>query len=292
LGNGARIARSEYETSGLEEGPAAPPERGEAEAAGSESGGSYPASSPSRARSSRLSFQWIVIVTLLATALVRLSATAGAADVTTGPPDPRGFRFRHVTEGSGTPVRFNPCAPIHYVINPDNAPAGGIQDVHTAVRMTSEATGIEFVYDGATDEVFEHPRASVQKDLYGERWAPILVSWVPQLPDLLLTESGGSPLGLGGSNFATNSDGDIVYVSGAATFQASADLRPGFGGRTWGQVILHELGHVVGLDHFDGTDSVMNPSLGLRPAAWGDGDRAGLWELGVGGSCVETPPLP
>jgi len=37
-----------------------------------------------------------------------------------------------------------------------------------------------------------------------------------------------------------------------------------------------EIGHVVGLGHVDERDYVMNPVLGLRPAAWGEGDRAGL----------------
>lgn len=252
-----------------------------------------PASSgTAQARSSRTPNKAVVIAILLVTALIRLTTIAGATDVTAGAIDPRGFRFRHVAEESGAPVRYNACTPLHYVINPRNAPPGGVDDANTAVRMTAQATGLKFVYDGTTEEVFHHPRESYQPDRYGERWAPILISWLPDLPNLLNHEAGKRPLGMGGSSYATNADGDLVYVSGATTFDSTAELRSGFGGRTWGQVILHELGHVVGLDHFEGGDSVMNPSLGLRPAAWGDGDRAGLWELGVGSPCLETPPLP
>jgi hypothetical protein len=234
----------------------------------------------------------IVIVMLLVTALIKLSTSAGAADVTTGVLDPRGFRFQYVGSETGAPVRYNSCTPVHYTINPQNAPPGGVEDAHTAIRMTSEATGLRFIYDGATAEVFVHPREPYQPDRYGERWAPILISWVPGLPDLRMDGAGEKALGLGGSSFATNADGDVVYVTGAATFDSSATLRSGFGGRTWGLVILHELGHVLGLDHVEGGESVMYPSLGLRSASWGDGDRAGLWELGVGGPCVQTPALP
>jgi hypothetical protein len=251
-----------------------------------------PRSSSTGARTTRTSNKAVIIVALLVTALVKLTTIAGATNVTTGSIDPRGFQFRHVSEETGAPVRYNPCAPIHYVINPGNAPAGGVDDVHTAVRMTSQATGLKFVYDGTTDEVFVHPRDSYQPDRYGERWAPILISWMSDLPGLPNHEAGRTPLGMGGSSYAPSADDALAYVSGAATFDSTADLRSGFGGRTWGQVILHELGHVFGLDHFEGGDSVMHPSLGLRAAAWGEGDRAGLWELGVGSPCLETPALP
>jgi hypothetical protein len=251
-----------------------------------------PGSSTAGAHSTRTANKAVVIVALLVTALVKLTTIADAANVTAGPVDPRGFQFRHVSEETGEPVRYNPCAPIHYVINPRNAPPGGVDDVHTAIRMSSQATGLKFVYDGTTDEVFVHPRDSYQPDTYGERWAPILISWMSDLPGLPNHEAGRRPLGMGGSSYALNADDALVYVSGAATFDSTADLRSGFGGRTWGQVIIHELGHVFGLDHYEGGDSVMHPSLGLRAAAWGEGDRAGLWELGVGNPCLETPALP
>ena len=89
-----------------------------------------------------------------------------------------------------------------------------------------------------------------------------------------------------------NDSGKPVYVTGTATFDATTELRSGFGGETWGQVILHELGHVVGLGHVDDSTSVMNPALGLRPAAWGKGDRAGLWQLGIGAPCLKAPSVP
>ena len=62
-----------------------------------------------------------------------------------------GFLFLDRTE-QGTPTRWNPCDPIHYVVNATLAPPGSIEDVHEAVRRVSAATGIEFDYEGTTDE--------------------------------------------------------------------------------------------------------------------------------------------
>jgi hypothetical protein len=80
-------------------------------------------------------------------------------------------------------------------------------------------------------------------------------------------------------------------VSGVLILNANAGLRSGFGGETWGQVMLHEFGHVMGLGHVGDAKQVMTPVLELRPAAWGSGDRAGLRELGIGSPCLDVPPV-
>jgi hypothetical protein len=57
--------------------------------------------------------------------------------------DGRGFLFLDRTD-AGDPTRWNPCEPIHYVVNASLAPPGSIEDVHEAVDMISRATGIPF----------------------------------------------------------------------------------------------------------------------------------------------------
>jgi len=207
--------------------------------------------------------------------------------------DARGFRPSFVDVNSNTPVRYNPCEAIHYAINPALAPPSAIEDVRTAFEMTAETTGMEFVYDGTTDEIPTPERSSYQPDRYGRRWAPVLIGWTSGAPFSITSEvAGASTIGAGGSVYEFNEDGRPVYVTGLAVFDAGADLRPGFGGQTWGQAMLHELGHIVGLGHVDDPASVMNPVIGLRAASWGGADREGLWALGMGGACVRTPALP
>ena len=221
------------------------------------------------------------------------SSGLGVPRLAHGPMDARGFRVARVHADSGDPVRYNPCEPIHYVINPALAPASGVEDIHTAIEMTSQASGLRFVYDGTTTELPMKDRPSYQPDRYGDRWAPILVSWSNNLEQSATGPEGTKTIGWGGSAAELNEHGEAVLVTGMATFDATAtEIPEGFGGETWGQAMLHEFGHVLGLDHHSTSDSVMHPQMGLRAAMWGPGDRAGLWSLGLGSPCIGIPQTP
>ena len=61
------------------------------------------------------------------------------------------------TRPDGSPVRWNPCRPIHYVTNLERAPQNEFADIREAVRRVSEATCIRFVYDGPTSAAVALP---------------------------------------------------------------------------------------------------------------------------------------
>lgn len=202
---------------------------------------------------------------------------------------PQGFKFLGLSPGTDMPVRYDPCSELRYVINPQLAPARGVDDIHKAVGRASDATGIEFVFEGFTDEVPGRNRPSYIPERYGKRWAPLLVGWRPH-DSAVFSEH---DTGIGGSAYVANDDGRLVYITGSIALDASERLDSGFGaGRTWGKVILHELGHVLGLDHVTDPAEVMNGSLVTSPATWGAGDLAGLRRLGRLAGCLDVPRLP
>ena len=115
-----------------------------------------------------------------------------------------------------------------------------------------------FVDDGLTHEAPSSDRAAYDPQLYGKRWAPVLVAWsTPEETPALA----GDTVGIGGAAPVTR-DGLSVYVTGAVTLDAPgmAELlaTPGGVNGAYG-VITHELGHVVGLDHVDDPSQLMNP---------------------------------
>lgn len=197
-----------------------------------------------------------------------------------------GFRFSRVDPATRNPVRYNPCEPIHYTIDDRVAPPGAVDDTHRAVEIMSSATGIEFVYDGTTDES-EFARQAYQPDRYGDRWAPVLIGWHHFGENVLSP----TPLGEGGSEARQNEAGDWVYVTGKASLNADAPgVERGFGqGDTWGRILLHELGHVLGLGHSTDQEQLMYPTVTDTRARLGIADRLGLASLGQASGCLSTP---
>lgn len=179
---------------------------------------------------------------------------------------------------------YDPCRPVHYVVRPDNAPPGADQLVEQAVAKVSAATGLRFVYDGYTSEAPTAERESYQPDRYGKRWAPVLIAWSTpeESPGLA-----GNVDGLGGSAYAYTTGRPYVLVAGQVELDAP-DLAEALqwpeGSRYARAVIMHELAHVVGLDHVDDPTQLMNPE-GTDVTEFAAGDLAGLARLG-GGQCV------
>ena len=184
-----------------------------------------------------------------------------------------------------TPVAYDPCRVVHYVVRPDGSPAGGEEMVHAAVARLGRATGLVFGYDGPTDEVPTPERAAFQPDRYGDRWAPVLVSWrtaaeAPRLAGDVVGEAGSLAVSLG--------EGPRVYVTGTVTLDAEQFPeileQPG-GAATASGVVLHELAHLVGLDHVADESQLLHPETVPGVTDYAAGDLAGLARLGQG-PCV------
>jgi hypothetical protein len=191
------------------------------------------------------------------------------------------------------PMRYDPCVPVRFVINPEGAPAGAIDEVREAFTRLGEAAGIAFVDGGFTAErhrrIGEEKRPAYQPTRYGVgRWAPILISWVSAVEEPVLD---GDVLGYGGSTSHWNADSDQAYVSGEVVFDRELSLvRPGFGpGLTRGNLVLHELAHLAGLDHVDQRSELMHAKISDRsPDGYGAGDLAGLAHVGAAAGCLRV----
>jgi hypothetical protein len=191
------------------------------------------------------------------------------------------YQFVRHQSGSPDPVTYDPCRPIHYVVNPAREPMGAAGSVRSAIAAVSSATGLTFVDDGTTTESYSNSRSLYQPDRYGKRWAPVLIDFTGPADNPLFTTG---PVGVGGSSYVGTSDGHLTFVTGAVDVDAEEAARLVADPR---QVLLsavleHELGHVVGLAHVDDITQLMYPSAGHGIASYGSGDLTGLAQLGRG----------
>jgi len=199
-------------------------------------------------------------------------------------PDGPGYALMRTADGQR--VRYNPCAPIHYVVNPDGAPSAWRADVAAATSAISFATGLTFVDDGTTTERPRRLRPLTQPDRYGPGWAPVLVAWTrPGETDLVPFGAAGN----GGSMWVRSGGHQPVLVSGQVLLDAAmaARLPAGVDSRlTHGRFLAHEFGHLVGLAHSKDPAALMFPDVGWNTDVLTAGDRAGLAQLGISRGCL------
>ena len=207
------------------------------------------------------------------------AATGRLLPPVAGPSGSGGFAF--MASSAAGPARYDPCRPIHLVVNDAAAPPGADAIVAPAVERVSAATGLSIVVDGPTDEPATEHRPTSDPARYGRGWSPVLLAWTTprQIPRL-----GGATAGLGGSSAVQDSRGRLVYVTGTVYLDGpdlSAALARPHGRAQVTAIVLHELGHLVGLDHVSSPDELMFRS-NVGRTSYGPGDLRGLALLGQG----------
>jgi hypothetical protein len=178
------------------------------------------------------------------------------------------------------PVGYDPCKPIRLVINPADGPEGGEQLVLDAMEHVEELTGLRFSYEGVSDEP---PRTSDSSTVVfsgGQVKAPpALVGWADED---VVEELEGDVAGIGGSA-SVETRGRLRYVTGSIVLDAElfSELMDDDGGREEARaIVLHELGHLLGLAHVqDGAELMNEENFGLLE--YGKGDLNGLAKLGA-----------
>jgi hypothetical protein len=173
-------------------------------------------------------------------------------------------------EEEGRPVGFDPCQPIPFVTHLDQAPPEGRALLDEAVAALEEASGLDFVDEGRTDEL-PSPDRQERLDRYGDRYAPVLVSWRTAAED---PELEGDTVGHA-SPIAVDPDGSgLRIVTGQVVMDADETDRD-----LVLMTLLHELGHLVGLNHVEDESELMHAES-VVPPVYTPGALKGLAQLG------------
>jgi hypothetical protein len=198
--------------------------------------------------------------------------------------------FRFLERVGGAPVRWNPCDTITYAVNAAGAISPVRPDLKEALRRVTRATGIEFRSVGTTRETFI--RAYQRMRYEGViRKAKLILIWVHHEAYLAILQRLNDPRP--SIAFAKTMAGLFAhqdqYFGGIVVMDADATATRGFGYRyAHGSVLLHELGHIMGLNHVRDPDQLMysgrHPNFSVR--TFGRGDLEGLRRLGAGAGCL------
>ena len=175
-------------------------------------------------------------------------------------PDPP-YRFRQTADGE--PIRWRACLSMHWRYNPAGEPSpGAIDVVRAAVAEISAASGVQMIEDGVTSIDVSDPNQALTNLAEGE----VVIGFA----------SPGSPaIPLAGSDedLPANVDPNAFVGSSARTQPSGADITTGTvalnredamklpldfsSNASSGALLLHEIGHVVGLQHVAPSTQIM-----------------------------------
>ena len=195
-----------------------------------------------------------------------------------------GKSYEHAFLVTSQVARWDPCTVIGWRVN--RRARIGLADTKAAFWQLGQATGFTFRYRGVitgVPQVGSNPWWPADTHIVVARARRSQSSLFDYAPT---ADAVAGPYYLSGYQ---NPDGSAAYriASGSIVIRAGLHLRGGYGwGITRGDVLLHELGHLMGLAHYPSTDEMMYPVMTRSRARYGRGDLAGLEEHGARMGCL------
>jgi hypothetical protein len=211
--------------------------------------------------------------TVVALALVFVVTHGGLSALGTG--GQGSYSFLEVQPGTGSvPVTYSSCRPVTVEFN-----LHGVEDLTTTRQVLLQALG-EASAASHLNVVFV--RDSLRRPRPGgatETGYPVLIAFTDsdEMHDMV------GVAGRGGSSWIER-NGLRTYVSGQIVLERRYwnKTLPGWHGKEQTRaIVMHELGHVLGLGHVDDRHEIMSQD-GSGQYEYGPGDRTGLARLGRG----------
>ncbi|GAC1444427.1 MAG: hypothetical protein NVS3B26_01720 [Mycobacteriales bacterium] len=196
------------------------------------------------------------------------------------------YKFSSILDGA--PVRWNPCQAIHWRANVARGPVGGLDVLKAAVAHIAATTGTSWVYDGVTPTV---PSTGYLPTTPTNTNKPVLIGWTDGNSSDLLSGQPAQVLGMTRTTWFGVDDGmghRAAATRAAVVALDRTDRLPLRGVQSWSATALHELGHVMGLDHPADSRQLMAATLPNVPTLQA-GDNTGLVHLGRSAGCVTIP---
>jgi hypothetical protein len=199
--------------------------------------------------------------------------------------------FKFLERVADEPVRWNPCDTITYAVNTGDVGRRVLPDFRAALHRVTDATGIRFRSVGVSRESYVRAYNRMRyRGVIGK--AALIVIWLDHddFEALLRRTRDRRPIIAFAKTMAGLYANRDQYFGGIIVMDAGATSILGFGYRyAHGVVMLHELGHIMGLDHVKDPDQVMysgrRPEYSVRD--YGDGDLEGLRRLGQDAGCLD-----
>ena len=192
---------------------------------------------------------------------------APAAPVSPAPAPAGSYTFAMVA-ADGTVARWDPCSTVEVWVNFADAHDGARDALAAALLEATLVTGLAFAVHETDSREGRHGPGT------------LTVLWQHDAEQPAFRDG---TIGLGGGAFDA---GEIVEGWIYLDAGSSVDV-PGTGRSLLLDLLLHELGHALGLGHVSDGSQVMFPFVSER-GTYQDGDRSGLATLGIGSGCAGT----